>query len=73
MTESATAAELVKNEVLVVKTKAQGIVDVIAVEKGAAEAKLEAAEPAMRAAEEALNVSSTNFECYSIPPRGLRV
>ena len=56
VTESATAAEAVKNEVLVVKQKAQGIVDQIAVEKVVAESKLEAAEPALNAAEEALNV-----------------
>ena len=57
VTISATAAEKVKNEVLTVKEKAQTIVDSIAVEKSVAESKLEAAEPALIAAEEALNVS----------------
>uniref|UniRef100_H2YUI8 AAA+ ATPase domain-containing protein n=1 Tax=Ciona savignyi TaxID=51511 RepID=H2YUI8_CIOSA len=55
VTVSAQAAEKVKNAVLKVKEKAQIIVDSIAVEKSAAETKLEAAEPAMRAAEDALN------------------
>ena len=65
MTVSATAAEKVKNEVLTVKEKAQTIVDNIAVEKTAAESKLEAAEPALVAAEEALNVSSPGFiSCF---------
>jgi len=56
VTVSATAAEKVKNDVLKVKEKAQSIVDSIAVEKSVAESKLEAAEPALKAAEEALNV-----------------
>lgn len=55
--ESAAAAELIKSEVLKVKEKAQGIVDNIEVEKAAAQEKLQAAEPALLAAEEALNVS----------------
>ena len=45
---------------LKVKEKAQGIVDNIEVEKAAAQEKLQAAEPALLAAEEALNV---NFVC----------
>ncbi|CAK8682400.1 unnamed protein product [Clavelina lepadiformis] len=55
VTASATAAEKVKNDVLKVKEKAQTIVDCIAVEKTVAESKLQAAEPALLAAEEALN------------------
>lgn len=56
VTISAQAAEKVKNEVLKVKEKAQIIVDSIAIEKSVAEGKLKAAEPALLAAEEALNV-----------------
>lgn len=69
VTISAKAAESVKNEVLKVKEKAQAIVDSIAVEKEIAESKLEAAEPALLAAEEALNVRIINIEkqnCFAI-------
>ncbi|XP_069744238.1 dynein axonemal heavy chain 8-like [Narcine bancroftii] len=52
---SAEAAEVVKNAVLMVKDKAQKIVDEIAVEKHIAEDKLIAAKPALEAAEAALN------------------
>lgn len=65
VTISAKAAESVKDEVLKVKEKAQAIVDNIAVEKEVAESKLEAAEPALLAAEEALNVRMINVEKYN--------
>ena len=47
-----------KAEVQRGKDKAQHIVDTIAVDKTAAEAKLEAARPALEAAEEALQVTN---------------
>lgn len=56
MTVSAEAATIIKNEVQVVKDKAQKIVDEIGVEKAIAEKKLEAAKPALEDAEAALNV-----------------
>ncbi|CAH8577937.1 unnamed protein product [Schistosoma turkestanicum] len=49
------AATEVRNKVQVVKDKAQAIVDDIDREKALAEAKLEAAKPALQEAEEALN------------------
>ncbi|PAA83928.1 hypothetical protein BOX15_Mlig010548g3 [Macrostomum lignano] len=49
------AAQEVKNKVQVVKDRAQAIVDSIAQDKAIAEGKLEAARPALEAAEEALN------------------
>lgn len=58
VTTKATAAEKVKAEVQKVKDKAQAIVDSIAVDKKSAEAKLEAAAPALAAAETALQVIS---------------
>ncbi|KAM4694178.1 LOW QUALITY PROTEIN: dynein axonemal heavy chain 8 [Discoglossus pictus] len=53
--ETALAATKVKNEVQIVKDRAQKIVDQIATEKIVAESKLEAARPAMEEAEAALN------------------
>lgn len=61
VTVSAEAASIVKNEVQLVKDKAQKIVDGIGKEKAYAEVKLEAAKPALEEAEAALNVS-----CFSI-------
>uniref|UniRef100_H2ZXC8 AAA+ ATPase domain-containing protein n=1 Tax=Latimeria chalumnae TaxID=7897 RepID=H2ZXC8_LATCH len=55
VTVSAEAASVVKNEVQLVKDKAQKIVDEIAIEKVYAESKLEAAKPALEEAEAALN------------------
>lgn len=57
VTVSAEASAKVKNEVQGVKDKAQKIVDEIDSEKIVAEAKLEAARPALEEAEAALNVS----------------
>ena len=56
VTQSAQAAEVVKAAVQKVKDKAQSIVDSIATEKVIAEAKLEAARPALEEAEAALQV-----------------
>lgn len=58
VTVSAEASAKVKNEVQGVKDKAQKIVDEIDSEKIVAEAKLEAARPALEEAEAALNVSA---------------
>ncbi|XP_033874388.2 dynein axonemal heavy chain 8-like [Acipenser ruthenus] len=55
VTVSAEAASIVKNEVQLVKDKAQKIVDGIGKEKAYAEVKLEAAKPALEEAEAALN------------------
>uniref|UniRef100_A0A673AMF7 Dynein, axonemal, heavy chain 5 n=1 Tax=Sphaeramia orbicularis TaxID=375764 RepID=A0A673AMF7_9TELE len=55
----AQAAEKVKQQVQKVKDKAQIIVDEIEVDKAMAESKLEAAKPALAAAEEALQDSIT--------------
>ena len=49
-----------KAEVQKVKDKAQKIVDMIAVDKASAEVKLEAARPALEAAEKALQVCFQN-------------
>ena len=56
MNEKKAGAELKKAEVQTVKDKAQKIVDMIAVDKASAEEKLEAARPALEAAEKALQV-----------------
>ena len=55
MTEKATQAEEVKNQVQKVKEKAEILVAQIAKEKAVAEEKLEAAKPALEEAENALN------------------
>lgn len=55
MTERASQAELVKNQVQIVKEKAEILVAQIAIEKALAEEKLEAAKPALQEAEAALN------------------
>ena len=55
MTAKAAASEKVKNQVQKVKDKAQAIVDSIESDKVIAEAKLEAARPALEEAEAALN------------------
>ena len=54
VTTQAQAAEKVRQEVQKVKDKAQSIVDVITIDKQSAEAKLEAAKPALIQAENAL-------------------
>ena len=58
VTQKATSAEKVKAQVQVVKDRAQALVDEINLEKGVAEGKLLAAEPALKAAEAALLVST---------------
>lgn len=55
VTERAMQAEIVKNQVQVVKEKAVALVANIADEKALAEEKLEAAKPALEEAESALN------------------
>ncbi|XP_075145766.1 dynein axonemal heavy chain 1 [Haematobia irritans] len=55
VTEKARQAEIVKNQVLIVKDKAEALVACIAKEKALAEEKLEAAKPALEEAESALN------------------
>ena len=55
--EKAEAAGKIKASVQVVKDKAQNIVDVIEVDKASAMVKLEAARPALEAAEKALQVN----------------
>ncbi|KAJ9594442.1 hypothetical protein L9F63_014127 [Diploptera punctata] len=54
VTESAQASEKIKAEVEIVKDRAQNLVDAIAVDKALADKKLEAALPALEAAEAAL-------------------
>lgn len=55
VTERAMQAEMVKNQVMKVKDKAEALVQYIAKEKALAEQKLEAAKPALEEAEAALN------------------
>ncbi|XP_055923365.1 dynein axonemal heavy chain 5 isoform X2 [Eupeodes corollae] len=55
VTERAMQAEIVKNQVMIVKEKAEALVACIANEKALAEEKLEAAKPALEEAENALN------------------
>lgn len=55
VTERAAQAECVKNQVMIVKEKAEVLVGNIAHEKALAEEKLEAAKPALEEAEAALN------------------
>lgn len=55
VTERASQAEIVKNQVMIVKEKAEILVTCIAEEKALAEQKLEAAKPALEEAEAALN------------------
>lgn len=55
VTERAAQAECVKNQVMIVKDKAEVLVANIAHEKALAEEKLEAAKPALEEAESALN------------------
>lgn len=55
VTERTQQAETVKNEVMIVKEKAEALVAVIADEKAIAEAKLDAYKPALEEAEAALN------------------
>jgi len=55
VTDRARQAEIVKNQVMKVKVKAEALVESIAKEKAIAEEKLEAARPALEEAESALN------------------
>lgn len=55
VTERAMQAEIVKNQVMIVKEKAEALVSNIAHEKGLAMEKLEDAKPALEEAEMALN------------------
>ena len=55
VTVRAQEAELIRNQVQKSKDRSQALVDDIAVDKGIAEKKLEAAKPALEEAEAALN------------------
>lgn len=70
---SAEIATAVKNEVQIVKDKAQKIVQEIQKEKAVAEVKLKAAEPALEEAEAALNVRFVRnvFVCLPHPRKKL--
>ena len=60
VTAKSTEAEKIKAGVQIVKDKAQAIVDSIAADKSVAETKLEAAKPALQAAEDALKTITPN-------------